>query len=795
MRQPRPVHVSTNLAILSFALSASGCAEDRFSVTVCAVDRAGQPVQDATVEVEGRARRAGKDGCVVLRRLEHPVLAVLRGPGMLAEPALIGRGDVDAPLTVPLHDADAHVAMHFAGDVMLGRRYDQPDTGAPLLESGDGGASAEALVQHVAGAFSLADLASLNLETVVGELADEDAYPAKRWLLLTRPEHLDGVLALGADIVGLANNHQRDWLDEGVASTIAALDAREILHVGAGLDAEQAEAPVRGEVGGLSVGMLAWTSVDGDYVNDQYPLDEEEAPADLAPEEAWMWEARSWGEESLGVPVASRRLGSAWQALLDAEPSLNEQGRAALWASAEAVYPELQDWVARRGHGGAALWTDQSPAAITALAARVDVMVVQLHMGFQFAPAGGEAVREAARAAVDAGADLVVCHHPHVLQGVEWYKGKLIAYSLGNFVFDQNFLSTWPSGFLRTIWTHDGALVEARFVPGLLDAYQPVLVTDALAQDVLRTVWDRSQILGEARRGDDLAVRTVAEDLDPNVTLPGMVLEHGTGRITAGAGDLSRRELVLPASGALALPRDGLVRLALSEPPPADVEVGRALFGLGRFEDDDVDDVEEVPGWTWDAPDIDVTDRDASEGRFSLELVRQPVDQSHVSARTLARIPLQAHRLYADADGAEPLDGAARYSLRLQAWIAGEPDRASLRLLLYHFDDLDPTVAPTSAILQDLDLHLSLSEGGWQEVLVEVPSDALEPIDGRAPNAALLYVRLDPPAERSTVLRVDEVELIEWRAADAQPAGFGALDLVRSVDGEERPLWVDVWPW
>jgi poly-gamma-glutamate capsule biosynthesis protein CapA/YwtB (metallophosphatase superfamily) len=40
------------------------------------------------------------------------------------------------------------------------------------------------------------------------------------------------------------------------------------------------------------------------------------------------------------------------------------------------------------------------------------------------------------RAVIDAGADVILGHHPHVLQGIEDYKGKLIAYSLGNFVFD-----------------------------------------------------------------------------------------------------------------------------------------------------------------------------------------------------------------------------------------------------------------------------------------------------------------------------------------------------------------------
>ena len=77
----------------------------------------------------------------------------------------------------------------------------------------------------------------------------------------------------------------------------------------------------------------------------------------------------------------------------------------------------------------------------------------------------------AAHAAIDAGADLVVGHHPHVLQGFEWYKGRLIAYSLGNFVFDQDFLSTFPSVILRTIF-EGNRMIDARIIPLTIDRYR-----------------------------------------------------------------------------------------------------------------------------------------------------------------------------------------------------------------------------------------------------------------------------------------------------------------------------------
>jgi poly-gamma-glutamate synthesis protein (capsule biosynthesis protein) len=75
-------------------------------------------------------------------------------------------------------------------------------------------------------------------------------------------------------------------------------------------------------------------------------------------------------------------------------------------------------------------------ADVEAAAREADLVVVSLHAGTEYQEEPSALQRELAHAAVDAGADLVLGHHPHVLQGIERYKGALIAYSLGNFVFD-----------------------------------------------------------------------------------------------------------------------------------------------------------------------------------------------------------------------------------------------------------------------------------------------------------------------------------------------------------------------
>lgn len=66
-----------------------------------------------------------------------------------------------------------------------------------------------------------------------------------------------------------------------------------------------------------------------------------------------------------------------------------------------------------------------------------DILLVSFHWGSEFENYPTESQKEAAHIAVENGADIVIGHHPHVLQGMEFYMDKPIFYSLGNFVFDK----------------------------------------------------------------------------------------------------------------------------------------------------------------------------------------------------------------------------------------------------------------------------------------------------------------------------------------------------------------------
>ena len=76
-------------------------------------------------------------------------------------------------------------------------------------------------------------------------------------------------------------------------------------------------------------------------------------------------------------------------------------------------------------------------AKIAEVDPQVDFLVVSVHWGIEYEPIARQNIQDLAREMVDAGADFIHGHHPHVIQNSEIYKGAPIYYSLGNFVFDQ----------------------------------------------------------------------------------------------------------------------------------------------------------------------------------------------------------------------------------------------------------------------------------------------------------------------------------------------------------------------
>lgn len=118
-------------------------------------------------------------------------------------------------------------------------------------------------------------------------------------------------------------------------------------------------------------------------------------------------------------------------------------------------------------------------------------VVINIHWGEEYALKANDFQKIVAHKLIDSGADLIIGHHPHVVQEIEQYKNKIIFYSLGNFIFDQYFSKYTKEG-LAIGTTLNSKEVTYRLFPIDIVQSQPLLMTGARAQEWLGDLSTRS---------------------------------------------------------------------------------------------------------------------------------------------------------------------------------------------------------------------------------------------------------------------------------------------------------------
>lgn len=241
--------------------------------------------------------------------------------------------------------------------------------------------------QHVKKLLRAADFTLGNLE---GSVADSGKVRKKAGAVAWKADarQIAAVEAVGFDAMTVANNHMMDYGEEALLETLANLDRIGIRHTGGGRNFAEAHAPAIVEREGCKVALLGYTSVFMEG-----------------------WEA---GPQSPGLAV------------MRAHTSYQPPAR---YFEAPGTPPIIHTWVAPEHKA-------QLSADIAAARQQADIVICTFHWGVS---AGfrnlTEYQVELGRHAIDAGADLVFGHHPHVVQGIEVHRGRPIFYSLGNFTF------------------------------------------------------------------------------------------------------------------------------------------------------------------------------------------------------------------------------------------------------------------------------------------------------------------------------------------------------------------------
>lgn len=272
------------------------------------------------------------------------ILAACSTPGVKVtpEPAPTPAQETEALESLPV----VNLTVAAVGDIMLGTDYPRDRLPPPELS----------LLEPVSHVLQQADITFGNLEGVLmdgGKPVKQCSNPAHCYLFRTPGRFVEQLKQAGFDVVSLANNHARDFGEEGRSTSMALLASSGIHH--SGRDGDVASWEVKGK----KVALIAFAPFAG--ANSMHALDQ------------------------------------ARQRISDLDNS--------------------HDIVLVSFHGGAE---------------GVGVERVPFAMEVYHGEARGDVV-EFSRLAVDAGADMVLGHGPHVPRALELYNGRLIAYSLGNF--------------------------------------------------------------------------------------------------------------------------------------------------------------------------------------------------------------------------------------------------------------------------------------------------------------------------------------------------------------------------
>lgn len=138
----------------------------------------------------------------------------------------------------------------------------------------------------------------------------------------------------------------------------------------------------------------------------------------------------------------------------------------------------------------------QAQKDIQAVKLQVDAVIAYMHAGQEYSPKPIAEQIEFAHAAIDAGADLVLGSHPHWIQNTEKYKDKYIIYSMGNFVFDQEWSQETKEGVIVKLKYQDHKFNQAEFIPVIIENFNQPRVADGMEKDkILRQMELKSSIV------------------------------------------------------------------------------------------------------------------------------------------------------------------------------------------------------------------------------------------------------------------------------------------------------------
>jgi len=565
--------------------------------------------------------------------------------------------------------ASGPITVNFVGDVFTGRAYEY--SGGIIDTYG-----IEALYEPTLDIFgNAADVNVCNLEVSYTDRGTP--HPTKSVVFRSRPENIVGIQYAGVDIADLANNHIIDYGEVGMLDTFDGLDGLGIPYFGAGSDETAALAPTFWTERGIRIALVGQANRCG----------------------------RKWN----------------YQPFLDAGPSkpgfgffIPQNVERAL-----AGLHDVADVVIMQTHSGDEYLTAPAPGKAAApwispaILEASEIAPGDPDFRFRNEPTLDE--RALRRLTLDAGADILINHHPHVLQGFEGYNDKLIAHSLGNFIFDLYYPETFPT-FVLTLEIEKDGIVGCTFTPAWIDDYIPQPATGMLGYEIMDRIADYSTPMNAVVVVDreTNTARVHANRAGVDSTQVETVLDLS---LTENDGWWISAPTALPDLGDLsALDAAGL-----------EVRWGREILWHGGFED------EGATFWDDNTSDEWLDETRFHSGKRSLALQRESSDSGQTGT------DLEKHL---------PCDPALEHSA--VGWLHAE-NAAESRIMVRFYAD-----RYSSSSLSSTDLATRFTGNcDWTEQWVDLDTPS---------NATYFELRCgtEPPDTGTGLTWFDDLAMIEW---------------------------------
>jgi poly-gamma-glutamate synthesis protein (capsule biosynthesis protein) len=643
------------------------------------VDMDGLPVPGASIESEFDTTISNQDGWFDLPGNGAPQWITVKSDGFISRTRAVMPG---VPALFRLSNDDGKtIVIQFGGDTMFGRRFFDPnedgDITDGLLPVDPDVESHLKLLTPIKPLLGMADLTVLNFES---PLTDKPYFstqsprpttyhPTKDYIFSSDINAIKALKQMGVDVVDIGNNHLYDLLENGLQSTISALDEDNMNYFGGGINESSAWAPSIMTIKGQKIGFIGCTTI-------ARPI----------------------------PPVTTNDV---------------------TYVASDALQK-----------GGAAFCEESIlRSAITRAKQDVDMVVVMIHGGFEYVRSPSNNVARLTMAARDSGAILVINHHPHVVGSFLWDQKALIAWSMGNFIFDQKIWPTFES-YMLTVYLRNGEVIRAHVDPLMIDSYLPHGLTGPQADYVAR--------IAATNFGP-----YVMEDGTMEIDVDGRAIENKYTR--AMDGGLEPGQIITIPQSQWISNFTGTGNLLL----------GRDLLWVGGFETNKVNDNSHgAPLWDLTKENIKVGQDYAYEGLTGIRLSRGASNLNDAVTSHLHRILVNPNT-----------------NLSITGMMRANPGAVVLMQMSWYSDLNGPSFLQTTEIIQ------AQAIDQWESFRIdtEVPLEAI---------ALNVFLRLTPPFEGTVTSDFDNIRIIEWAPDDASYSpyytdalliGEGDLTLTQAV--------------